>query len=308
MLDIPVVLIIFNRPNLVRQQIDRLRQIAPSQLYVVADGPREDRQDEKEKCLEARQAIDKVDWECSITRDYSDKNMGCASRIVSGLDAVFSKYERAIILEDDCFAEPAFFDFCKELLDKYSNTEQVMQVCGTNLVKDNHSPNASYRFSRHVVCWGWATWARAWKSNDLEMTLADDKIHSVLKRNLNNDIAVSHWKWLISRVRKRELDAWDYPWQLSVWRDEGISILPNFNLVSNKGFGEDATHTKNPDAKLANINTENMSFPLVHPKDLSFDERMDAKFVHEILVTGNKKKKGWRKKLKSRISRLLGLS
>ena len=58
--------------------------------------------------------------------------MGCAKRIVSGLDWVFSRVDRAIILEDDCLAHPDFFRFCEELLTRYEDNERIMQICGTN--------------------------------------------------------------------------------------------------------------------------------------------------------------------------------
>jgi len=302
MLSVPVVLIVFNRPDLVKDQINALRAIAPSQLYVIADGPRANT-DDHARCRAVRAAVEQVDWDCSVIKDYADENMGCAKRIVSGLDNVFSKYERAIILEDDCLAHPAFFEFCSELLDKYATNDEVMQICGTNLLKAVDTPAASYRFSRHVVCWGWATWARAWQKNDLAMALTDEKIHSLLDRYLIDPKAVAHWQWLIAKVRKTELDAWDYPWQLSVWREGSMSILPNVNLVSNKGFGEDATHTKNPHSSVANLVAESMTFPLVHPDSVDADVGMDTRFVHEILLVGSQKPR--KKSLLKRVLRRL---
>ncbi len=308
MFHVPIVLIVFNRPDLVKGQINALRALAPSQLYVIADGPRANNDDDHARCRAVREAVDQVDWDCAVIKDYADENMGCAKRIVSGLDNVFSQVERAIILEDDCLAHPAFFDFCSELLDKYATNHEVMQICGTNLCKDVDSSVSSYRFSCHVVCWGWATWARAWQKNELDMTLTDERIHALLRQNLSDREAVAHWQWLIAKVRKKELDAWDYPWQLSIWREQGISVLPNYNLVSNQGFGEDATHTKNPRSPMANLATEGMVFPLVHPISISADVPMDARFVQEILLAKSKKRqnKSFIKRVLSRIANMFG--
>jgi len=39
-------------------------------------------------------------------------------------------------------------------------------------------------------------------------------------------------------------DVWDYQWNCSCWAQNGLAILPAVNLVSNHGYGPDATHTK----------------------------------------------------------------
>ena len=43
-----------------------------------------------------------------------------------------------------------------------------------------------------------------------------------------------------------------------------MNVIPNINLVSNIGFGAEATHTVRED-HLANLATHEMLFPLKHP-------------------------------------------
>ena len=38
-------------------------------------------------------------------------------------------------------------------------------------------------------------------------------------------------------------DTWDYQWTFTCLTNSGLTALPNRNLVSNVGFGEDAAHT-----------------------------------------------------------------
>src|SRR3989304_1429703 len=106
----PVVLIIYHRPKLTRSLVDSLRKIKPSKIYVIADGPK-DKKDAR-LCLKTRRSIDLIDWPCKIFRKYSKTNMGLRNRVVSGLNWVFKKENKAIILEDDLIFDPSFFMFC----------------------------------------------------------------------------------------------------------------------------------------------------------------------------------------------------
>ena len=276
----PVVLIIFNRPDLVERQCERLLAMDLDQLFVVADGPRPGT-DDADKCKAARDIIDAAAWTCSVQKNYADANMGCANRIVSGLDWVFSLVDRAIILEDDCLAHADFMSYCDELLERYADNELVMQICGTNPLADIQYPY-SYRFSNHIMCWGWATWARDWSCNDVSMSLPEADIDAMLERYMQgNRTAIEHWRMVIGKTRRGELDAWDYPWQLSVWRHGGIAALPNQNLVSNAGFRADATHTRNSRARLANLPVHDLDFPLQHPPDTHYGFQYDIRFIEQ---------------------------
>jgi len=301
----PVVLVIFNRPDLVERQVAMLHKLPLQQLFVIGDGPR-DGTDDAEKCRDARAAVESVDWPCDVQTNYAERNIGCAKRIVSGLDWVFSRVDRAIILEDDCLAHPDFFRYCEELLARYENNDRVMQICGTNPL-ENITDRYSYRFSQHVVCWGWATWASAWACNDLAMNVSSQSIESMLEKYMQgNRVAIDFWLMVLDRTRRGELDAWDYPWQLSVWRNDGVAVLPNRNLVSNAGFREDATHTRNAGASMANLPVAGLEFPLEHPPGNDYGFQYDALFIEKFFRQRGRpgRSKTFVGKLMSRAKRL----
>src|ERR1019366_6764616 len=126
-----VVFLIFNRPDCTVRSLAAIRAARPRRLYVVADGPRSDRAGEAALCAEVRTLVESgVDWPCEVIRDYAPANLGCARRVSSGLDAVFSRESEAIIIEDDCVADPTFFRFCTELLERYRDAPQVGQIAG----------------------------------------------------------------------------------------------------------------------------------------------------------------------------------
>ena len=71
----PVVLIIFNRPSLVARTFAAIRAARPSQLLVVADGPRLRVEGESELCREARDAVGPIDWLCDLRWNLAEENI-----------------------------------------------------------------------------------------------------------------------------------------------------------------------------------------------------------------------------------------
>src|SRR5688500_1998308 len=126
----PVAFIVFNRPDLTMRVFEAIRHARPQKLFIIADGPRNS--EERSRCEHTRRVVERVDWPCTVERNYSEQNMGCRNRIVSGLDWIFSQVEEAIILEDDCLPAPDFFAFCAELLQRYRGDDRIMHITGTN--------------------------------------------------------------------------------------------------------------------------------------------------------------------------------
>ena len=271
----PVCFIIFNRPDVTERVFQKIREAKPPKLLVVADGARTNKAGEEEKCLAARAIINQVDWKCEVLTNYSEINLGCRKRIYTGLNWVFDQVEEAIILEDDCLPHPTFFRFCEESLEKYRHNSRIMLVSGQNLQFGQKRRNYSYYFSRYNHCWGWATWKRAWQHYDDTMALWPQfRDENWLLTHLQDEEALRYWSLVFQGVYEG-FDTWDSPWLFACWLNQGLSILPNLNLVSNIGFGEEATHTKDADPIFSNMAVEEMQFPLKHPPFIIRDSQAD---------------------------------
>lgn len=245
MLDTPVVFIIFNRSDLAERVFQTIRHAQPKKLLVIADGPRSDRPGEAEKCAAARAVIDQVDWECEVLTNYSDINLGCKRRVSSGIDWVFSQVEEAIILEDDCLPHASFFNYCETLLDYYRHDERIMVVSGNNFQRGQQRTHYSYYFSKYNHCWGWATWRRAWKYWRFDpKEWIEFRDGGLINSVCDDPYEAKYWTDIFDRLfLKKTPDSWDYAWTFACWSQGGLSVLPNVNLVSNIGFGPEATHT-----------------------------------------------------------------
>lgn len=273
----PIAFIIFNRPGNAEKVFETIRQAKPSKLFVIADGPRPDHPDDLEKCAATRAIIDRVDWDCEVFKNFADKNLGCGVRPATGINWVFENVEEAIILEDDCIPHPTFFSFCEELLEKYRFDQRVMHISGNNYWSEKYRRDHSYVFSRYILSWGWATWKRAWQHYDFDMrSWSEIKQKNILKDLLVDQHVVNNWSRTFQRIIDTNLDCWDYQWTLTCWLQSGFAVLPHVNLVSNIGFGADATHTNSAaDCPQMNVPTEAVNFPLKHPKLIICDAQID---------------------------------
>ncbi len=242
-LSTPVAFLIFNRPELTKTVFEAIRQAQPQKLLVIADGPRFP--EEVQKCQKTREIINQVDWQCEVLTNFSENNLGCKQRISSGLNWVFSEVEKAIILEDDCLPAPSFFEFCQNLLERYRDDERIMHISGNNF-QDSQSRNTfSYYLSKYTHVWGWASWRRAWKHYDVTLkTWPEYKKSSMIASICESVYEQKYWTDIFEKVFNNAIDTWDYQWLYTCWFQSGLSVLPNSNLVSNIGFGSDATHTK----------------------------------------------------------------
>jgi hypothetical protein len=229
--------------------------------------------------------------------------MGCRARVSSGLDWVFEQVERAIVLEDDCLPNADFFSFCDALLDRYASDERVWVVTGNNFQRGKKRGDAAYYFSKYNHCWGWATWRRAWQHYRVDMPYwpackeTQDwrkKTPSVIERKV--------WESLLDRVKTNEIDTWDYQWTACAWYHGGLTATPNVNLVTNIGFGPEATHTvtSNNESGIA-------SYPLgevTHPRKIQQDRSAD-KFVFNNHFDGATHPDRWRNRLRWRRDQVL---
>ena len=107
----PVVLLGYARPAFTASVFEQIRRAQPAQLLLVMDGPRSNKPGDAENVKRTRELAEQVDWDCEVTRIYSDVNLGLKKRVSSGLTEVFSKVPEAIILEDDCLPDPTFFPY-----------------------------------------------------------------------------------------------------------------------------------------------------------------------------------------------------
>jgi hypothetical protein len=265
----PIALILFRRPELTAKVFERIRDARPPRLFLIADGPRPGNADDARLSAQARAVVERVDWPCDVVRDFADENLGLKRRIPSGLDRVFAEVEEAIVLEDDCLPHPSFFPYCEELLARYRDDERVVHISGSQLLPQPPT-DYSYHFSRGPAVWGWATWRRAWRLFDVELSewhaLTRSERMARLRQMFEEEAEQRHWRFVWDK--SREIDNWDVQWAYVALSRGLLAVNPNRNLVTNIGFGEQATNATEDPLGIAGRPLEGISFPLVHPREV----------------------------------------
>jgi hypothetical protein len=272
----PVAFLVFNRPGTTSRVFAEIARARPQKLLVVADGPRHDRLGESDRCAEVRRIIEGVDWDCEVLTNYAEENLGCERRVSSGIDWVFANVDEAIFLEDDCLPHPSFFRFCDEMLKRFRNNDKIMTICGDNFQFGSRPSNYSYYFSRYCHIWGWASWRRAWNFYDVRISdwpklKKSGWLHDILE----NKRDVRYWENIFDQTHQGKTGTWDHQWLFACWQQSGLSVLPGVNLISNIGFGADATHTRGKGGKVASMATQEMTFPLTDPPAIICDSAAD---------------------------------
>jgi hypothetical protein len=290
MLDVPVLLIVYRRPDLTARVLDAIAAARPRRLFVAADGAASD--GERAACAAARAAATRVTWPCEVYTDFPSANLGCSTRVTSALDWMFEHADRGIVLEDDCVAAPDFFSLCETLLERYHDDTRVVHISGETYHEGNEI-DASYYFSKYALTWGWATWKRAWARCDRELAtwpaLRDRPESAAL---FDTEDERRYWTATFQRCHEQRITDWDYAWWYSCMT-QGLSIHPAVNLVSNIGSGAAAHHTQ--DGAGCDRPVGALAPPLRHPAWVLRNRAADIDtFDHRLVGGVLKRQRTWR--------------
>jgi hypothetical protein len=272
----PVVAVVYNREQRVMELLDVLRAARPRVLFLAADGPRPGDAADAQRCEATRTAISRIDWPCEVVEDFADDHLGCAARVVSALDRVFATVDRAIVLEDDVRPAWSFFPFCDAMLDRYADDERVMHVDGGNRLGAWRPEDADHHFAHHGNVWGWATWARAWAHYDVTLDrYRTPAARAAIEERALDDAHRTLLAWMLDCEPGVFGDAWDYQWTLARYAAGGLSVVPARNLVTNVGFGTDATHTVHADDLAAATSTFSLEPAFAGAREVVVDDDLD---------------------------------
>ncbi len=277
-----VLFIIFKREDTTRRVFERIREAQPPRLYIAADGPREDRPNEVEKCMKTRKIVESIDWPCEVHRLFRNENLGCGKGVSSAITWFFEHEEQGIIIEDDILPHIDFFRYCDEMLEKYKDTEKVQLITGRNAFYKGYPADYTYYFSNLFHIWGWASWRRVWNTYQYDTNqLGRDLFrHLISKRDLPTKTKQYWYNVFDKMCREDHVDTWDYQFYFNQIIYGRYSIIPYINQVVNIGFdSDDAAHTKDVDTKNAEFQSQS-ALPIRHSAFFNTDVNADKCFAY----------------------------
>lgn len=243
-IDLSVLMLFFNRPETLQLVFNEVKNARPARLFLYQDGPRNEQ--DMENILACRKIVENIDWDCEIHRNYQKKNYGCDPSGFLSQQWAFSLTDKCVVLEDDCVPSQSFFQFCKEMLDKYEYDERIMLIEGFNNEEVTTDVEGDYFFTSFFSIWGWASWSRVINRRDGKYTFMDNL---VVVRQLETLIKQRRIKSDFMQMC-REHKAAGKPYFESVfWShillNSGLAIMPTHNLINNVGLTADSTHYSN---------------------------------------------------------------
>lgn len=273
MIQTPILLITFNRPDHVRRVLTEIRKQQPATLYISQDGPRDDKPDDIVKIQTVRKVVSElVDWPCELHTNYQIKNLGCGRGPYEAISWFFSNVDKGIILEDDVLPHPLFFSYMEDLLERYKDDVRVGMVTAHNLQR-YYSLSHSYYFTFEPDgTLGWGTWRRVWQNFDFDISFCKNQLMDALWRFRAPILyrlreCANYQKWMSGGRH----DCWDYQFDYYLLVNHYLNARANSCLTSHEGDDADATHTgyNNPRYKMEVI--ESRFAPITHPSKVRID-------------------------------------
>lgn len=294
--DIPVCLFIFQRKDTVLRIIDKISQVKPKKMYLISDQGRND--EEIARVLECREAVENaINWDCEVIKDYAEKNRGVFENIGMGALRVFEKEETAIFLEDDNLPEVTFFQYCKEMLDRYKDNNRIVWVCGTNYLADyKNSTNDSYMFTQHLLPCGWASWKQKYtKYYDAYFKNYNPSVLERMKQSYKNS-SYSLYKQQTESIKNEytrmmnneRFASWDFQMCFSIRANDLLGISPAKNQIKNIGVDSFSEHggvsfANKMTKRFCGMESYPLAFPLKHPDTILIDPVYEKKIGKIIL-------------------------
>ncbi len=240
--DIPVLVLGFNRPKLLREVLDRLQEIGTARVYIALDGPRNNA--ESVLVDECRSACEAIDWAVSASYRFRSRNLGLQRAVEDAITWFFSHERMGIILEDDVRVSASFFEFVRLVDGSCANDPSVMQISSAVMLRESRSFGCPF-MTKYVSCWGWATWADRWDYYNEEI-IVENRVFGLWRdlRWCGKSFRLRAALYLmLTLAHQRKCSTWAMRWSLTIWRRNGFAVAPPVNLAQNVGCGPGATHS-----------------------------------------------------------------
>ena len=230
----PIVSFVYNRPVHTRTTLEALKNnylADQSTLYIYADGPKDNASKQDIASInETRKLIREQKWCKEVVIIESKVNKGCNKNIMDGINEMFTRFDKLIIVEDDIMTSKGFLKYMNDALDLYENDSRVMHISG--YFPPNKLTLPETFFIKLSQIWGWATWKRAWS---LYNTDADDLANKIASTNRIDEFTFGGYFYAFETLKSGMEGVWDTKWGASVFVEKGLVLTPGISMVQNIG-------------------------------------------------------------------------
>ena len=254
----PIVLFVYNRPKHTEQTLLALArnpEAIQSDLYIYSDGAED--LNSVSSVNEVRSLIRELSGFKSISIVEQERNIGLAKSILGGVTQLLQRFNTLIVLEDDLVVSPTFLRYMNSGLYLYRNDERVGSIHGYTYPCADLLPDTF--FLRGGDCWGWATWARAWRNINLDGSLLMKELEERrLIQAFDFDGAYPYTKMLKNQIQGKN-NSWAIRWHASLYLKNMLTLYPGKSLVQNIGHDGTGIHSARTDYLSVDLCNEEVS-------------------------------------------------
>ena len=235
----PIAFFAYKRPLHTKRALESLIKnelAAKSEIYVFLDGPKNNK--DKPLNLKVKEIITSFSTHfLNMNIIHNNKNIGLANNIVDGINAVFSKYNKIIVLEDDIEVSTSFLNYMNDALIKYENEKKVWHI-SAYIQPFIYKGSKTRFFWRYMNCWGWGTWKNRWKYYFKDPLYLINNFSPEQIKSFNLDGLIQDWNQVILNNNEK-LNTWAIFWYATIFIKNGLCLNPINSLTRN--IGHDAT-------------------------------------------------------------------
>lgn len=257
----------FVRPDYARECWDAIKKAQPKTLYFYSNKGRAEKSGEIERNEEIRSYIKEINWQCDLHTWFREEYVDLYTSLLGAKKWAFENEESLIMLEEDCLASKAFFEYCDYFLDYYKDEKRIGFITGDNYAKGFEANGEDHFITRSIHHHGWATWKDRWDSYDFYLNPESIIFNGYIEKYFSNDLVLKlYYKYLyiglipfLNRTR-----CWDYMKVLNQFRDGTYAVTPIYNLVQNVGLNGTHIHNGKGTAFEIQNNEDKGSYPFTY--------------------------------------------
>ena len=244
--DIPLVLVGYNRPELIENRLKEISSMPISKLYINIDF-------ESNEMTQIMQSIindfkKKHENDFMTVTNIQNTNLGLNDHIFFSINKCLEENENFILIEDDIKLSSNFYENMLTGFNLQSSKQKLGYIGGFSalnlnkfLLKKNY-----WRKTIYFSCWGWGTNRNTWNLYKEKLDFND--INQEMK-NSNTWRSLNKWQkylWL-HRFRKMQMhpkSTWDIQFQYISFLYDFHNLVPVNRFVDNEGYSDiRASHT-----------------------------------------------------------------
>jgi hypothetical protein len=242
----PIAVFVYRRLEHTRRTLEALmmnNHASDCEVVVFSDGPKDELA--RDDVGEVRRYVRTLCGFRSVRIVEREENFGLAKSIITGVTEILRSNDRIIVVEDDLVTSPHFLDYMNDSLECYRDDDRVACIHGYVYPVMRTLPETF--FLRGADCWGWGTWARAWRIfvADGSALLAQLRGEG-LTREFDFNGSFDYTQMLQDQIAGVN-NSWAIRWYASAFLARKLCLYPGRSLVRNIGNDSSGAHAATTD-------------------------------------------------------------